>query len=384
MNKRQIGEAAYQYILIIIILTAIAYRGGRDFVFQKNEVVVTLNLQNVQDIFPSAAGFERNSRGAFEVYDNKSVKIGTVLLSTDYSREYGYSGIVPLLIGVDDSLRITKIILLPNNETFDYVRAVYEEKFIGQWQGVSLEDAVDYRADAVSGATHTSKAVIAGVRHAAASVVKSDASLIEESSVWGTVKDILFPGLMLLSLVMAYKKGMAKYRTIYMFLVLVIMGLILNTALSARLLHGWLHAGFSWRANWQSTAIFVLALAISFLGKRKFYCNYLCPMGALQELTNRFTPFKKRTLPTRFKGLTVREVYLTLIAGTLLLGFTPELSYLEPFMFFSFRIIGIGLIIFGLAVILLSLFFNKPWCAVCPTGCFLDTISYKKVKTSSS
>lgn len=107
-------------------------------------------------------------------------------------------------------------------------------------------------------------------------------------------------------------------------------------------------------------------------------------MGALQELTNRYTPFKKRNLPTQLMGITAKEIYLTLIAGALLLGFTPELSYLEPFMFFSFRIIGIGLIIFGLVVVLLSLFFNKPWCSVCPTGCLIDTISYKKAKNFDS
>ncbi|MDA3943255.1 MAG: 4Fe-4S binding protein [Bacteroidetes bacterium] len=382
MNNKQIRETAYQYILIIIILAAIAYRGGRAFIFQKNELEVTVDLQALQEIYSKATYYELNRYGVFDVFDSKDKKIGSALLSTDYSRQFGYGGIVPLLIGVDDSLTITKIILLPNNETLDYVRAIYEDEFIGKWQGVSLEDAVDYKVDAVSGATHTSKAVIAGVRHTASSVVRSETSVITETSFWSTVKDILFLGLMGLSLVIAYKKGTAKYRMVYLFLVLVIMGLIINNALSAQLLHSWLQDGFSWRANWQTTVTFILAITISFIGKRKYYCNYLCPMGALQELTNRFTPFKKRRLPTQYKGFNVREIYLTLIAGALLLGFTPELSYLEPFMFFSFRIVGIGLILFGLSVFVLSLFFSKPWCSVCPTGCLLDTISYKKIKNT--
>lgn len=384
MNNKQIRETAYQYILIIIILAAIAYRGGREFIFQKNELEVAVDLQALQEIYSKATYYELNRYGTFDVFDSNDKKIGSALLSTDYSRQFGYGGIVPLLIGVDDSLTITKIILLPNNETLDYVRAIYEDEFIGKWQGVSLEDAVDYRVDAVSGATHTSKAVIAGVRHTASSVMRSDTSVITETSLWSTVKDILFLGLMGLSLVIAYKKGTAKYRMVYLFLVLVIMGLIINNALSAQLLHSWLQDGFSWRANWQTTVTFILAIPISFIGQRKYYCNYLCPMGALQELTNRFTPFKKRRLPTQYQGLSVREIYLTLIAGALLLGFTPELSYLEPFMFFSFRIVGIGLILFGMSVFVLSLFFNKPWCSVCPTGCLLDTISYKKIKNTKS
>jgi NosR/NirI family transcriptional regulator, nitrous oxide reductase regulator len=78
-------------------------------------------------------------------------------------------------------------------------------------------------------------------------------------------------------------------------------------------------------------------------------------MGALQELTNKITPFKKRKLPVLW-AISLKEIYLTLIAGALLLGFTPELAYMEPFMFFSFNIIGIGMILFGVAVVVLSLF----------------------------
>src|SRR5690554_1767790 len=384
MNKQQIGATAYQYALILILLAALAYSGGRDFLFQKDRAEVVVTLEEIQEIFPAAAFYTQNRHGIFDVYNNDRDKIGSALLSSDYSQPFGYGGIVPLLIGVDDNLTITKIILLTNNETSDYIEAIYGNEFIGRWQGVSLEEAMKLQVDIVSGATHTSEAVIAGVRNSASSVMKSDASVITEPNLWALVKDLLFLSLMALSLVMVFKKGTAKYRTIYLFLVLAIMGLILNKALSVQLLHGWLLDGFSWRANWQSSVVFLLALAISFIGKRKFYCNYLCPMGALQELTNRFTPFKRRKLPTRFKGITAKEIYLTLIGGALLLGFSPELSYLEPFMFFSFRIVGIGLIFFGLAVIVLSLFYSKPWCSVCPTGCLLDTISYQKAKNSKS
>jgi Na+-translocating ferredoxin:NAD+ oxidoreductase RnfG subunit len=384
MSKQQIEATVYQYALIIILLVALAISGGRDFLFQKEEVEVNVALEDIQEIYPTAAYYSQNRLGAYDVYGSNRDKIGSALLSSNFSHQSGYGGRVPLLIGVDDNLTIRKIILLPNNETGDYIEAIYGDKFIGKWQGVSLEDALQLQVDVVSGATHTSNAVIAGVRHTASSVMKSDVSVITETNLWSTIKDLLFLILMVLSLVMAYKKGKAKYRTIYMFLVLIIMGIILNIALSVQLLNGWLLDGFSWRANWQSSVVFILAFILSFVGKRKFYCNYLCPMGALQELSNHYTPFKKRKLPTRFKGITAREIYLTLIAGALLLGLAPELSYLEPFTFFSFRIVGIGLIIFGIVVVVLSLFFTKPWCSVCPTGCLIDTISYQKSKNIES
>lgn len=384
MNKRQFGTTAYQYALILILLTAIAYSGGRNFLLKKNVVEVIVKLENIQEIYPTADYYTQNRHGTFDVYNNDRDKIGSALLSSDYSQPFGYGGIVPLLIGVDDNLKITKIVLLTNNETSDYIEAIYGNKFIGRWQGVSLEEAMKLQVDVVSGATHTSEAVITGIRNTASSVMKSDVSFITEPNLWALIKDLSFLSLMMLSLVMVFKKGTAKYRTIYLFLVLAIMGLILNKALSVQLLHGWLLNGFSWQANWQSSVVFLLAFAISFVGKRKFYCNYLCPMGALQELTNKFSPLKRRKLPTRIMNITAKEIYLTLIAGALLLGFSPELSYLEPFMFFSFRVVGIGLIFFGVAVVVLSLFFNKPWCSVCPTGCLLDTISYQKAKKSKS
>lgn len=384
MRIKQIHATIYHYYILLVLLAAIAISGGRDFLFHKDAVVVNVGLADIQEVYPVASHFTPNRYGVYEVFGANGHKTGTVFLSSNYTRQFGYAGIVPLLIGVDENLIISKIVVLPNNETGDYVEAIYSNKFIGRWQGVSIEDALQLQVDVVSGATHTSKAVIAGVRHTASHVLNADASVVAETSLWSTIKDILLLVMLLLSLMMAYKKGRAKYRSVYLMLVLLIMGLILNNVLSTRLLNGWLLEGFMWRANWQSMLVFILAVTLSLIGKRKFYCNYLCPMGALQELTNKISPFKKRKLPTVFMGVSLREIYLTLIAGALLTGFTPELAYLEPFMFFSFHIIGIGLILFGVAVIVLSLFYSQPWCAVCPTGCLMDTLPYNKIKNVES
>jgi hypothetical protein len=384
MRIKQIHATIYHYYILLVLLAAIAISGGRDFLFHKDAVVVNVGLADIQEVYPVASHFTPNRYGVYEVFGANGHKTGTVFLSSNYTRQFGYAGIVPLLIGVDENLIISKIVVLPNNETGDYVEAIYSNKFIGRWQGVSLEDALQLQVDVVSGATHTSKAVIAGVRYTASHVLNADASVVAETNLWSTIKDILLLVMLLLSLMMAYKKGRAKYRSVYLMLVLLIMGLILNNVLSTRLLNGWLLEGFMWRANWQSMLVFILAVTLSLIGKRKFYCNYLCPMGALQELTNKISPYKKRKLPTVFMGISLREIYLTLIAGALLTGFTPELAYLEPFMFFSFHIIGIGLILFGVAVIVLSLFYSQPWCAVCPTGCLMDTLPYNKIKNVES
>ncbi len=58
--------------------------------------------------------------------------------------------------------------------------------------GRQLSDAIQLPVDVVSGATHTSNAVIAGVRHTASSVMNSDASVITETKLWTRLKDVLF------------------------------------------------------------------------------------------------------------------------------------------------------------------------------------------------
>jgi NosR/NirI family transcriptional regulator, nitrous oxide reductase regulator len=383
MRNKPVYEAIYNYYLLFVLLAAVAISGGRDFLFNKDAVEVNVGLTEIQAVYPEATRFLINRNGVYEVFGAGGQRTGTVFLSSNYSQQSGYAGIVPLLIGVDEKLNISKIVVLPNNETGDYVEAIYNNTFIGRWQGTNLEDALQLQVDAVSGATHTSNAVIAGVRQTASHVLEADVSVVNETTLWSSIKDLLFLLAIVLSVVMAYRKGRGRFRTVYLLFVLLIMGLMLNNLLSARLLHGWLLEGFVWRAHWQSIVVFMLAIALSLAGKRKFYCNYLCPMGALQELTNKITPFKKRKLPGRFAGISTREIYLTLIAGALLLGFSPELAYMEPFMFFSFNIIGIGMILFGAAVVVLSLFFNQPWCTLCPTGCLMDTIPVNKKYTES-
>jgi len=161
-------------------------------------------------------------------------------------------------------------------------------------------------------------------------------------------------------------------------LVVIVVGIALKKTLSIFLMYSWLLNGIPWVLNWQSVLLFILAIGTSFLGKRKYYCTYLCPMGALQEVLNKVTPFKKKALPNKWKNLSIREAYLFFIAAMLLFGITPQLAHLELFMVFSFRMASYGFFIAGGLIILLSLFFTKPYCAVCPTGCLMDTISYNK------
>ena len=120
--------------------------------------------------------------------------------------------------------------------------------------------------------------------------------------------------------------------------------------------------------------ILSISVVLAIAGHKKYYCTYLCPMGAVQMLVSKASPFKKRNLKLKISVLTLRNIYLTFIWVSLILGFALPLSNLEPFIAFSFKVASWIMLSAGGVIILLSLFFNRPWCQLCPTGCLLDSI----------
>jgi polyferredoxin len=144
-----------------------------------------------------------------------------------------------------------------------------------------------------------------------------------------------------------------------------------------KLLYGWLSNGVAWRTNWQSTILLLLALAMPLIKRPKFYCNFLCPMGAFQELINKISPAKKRNINLKNSPISLSEIYLILILISLVLGFSLDLSYFEPFMVFIYKVAGTALFIFAALIAIMAFFFNKPWCAVCPTGCLINKVHNK-------
>lgn len=379
ISKKQISNTIYLYTLVALLLAAVAYRGGRTHFFtQSDKIEVVVTLESVQNIFPEASSFQKNDINILYIKSGEK-EIGEALLSTDFVTDnYGYGGIVPLLIGLDDKHHVAGITLLNNGETHDYLEYVTRGDFLQQWNNLSLREVQEHNVDGASGATMSSNAIIKGMKGTVAAFHHSPVDSWEKQPIKSMIKDALFLVTVLLSLLFAFGKASKRLRPYYMILVVVIIGIVLNKTLSLFLIHSWLLNGIPWVLNWQSVLLFILAIGVSFLGKRKYYCNYLCPMGALQELVNKVSPFKKRKLPHKWKNISIRETYLFFIAAMLLFGFSPQLNYFEPFMAFSFKIASYGFFIAGGIIVILSLFFSKPFCSLCPTGCLMDTISYKK------
>jgi len=373
MGKKEHQKKAglYHYLLFIILTLVIGISSGWDFHFGKKGDPVRLEGQTIKKVFPEVSRWEEANENIFLVLSGKDT-IGRGILVTG---NHGYGGRVPLFIGLQGDT-ITQIELLPNNETAEFMNYIKEDQLLARWEGVKINEISGMEVDAVSGATESSKAIIRGMRQGAARYLNEEHSRLKHDFA-GIAKDLLFLVVVLFSLVMAYGKSIKKYRWIYLIAVLLVIGIYTGKVLSVKLLYGWLSKGIPWEANWQSILLLTMALAMPLLKKPGFYCNYLCPMGALQELINKVSPAKKRRISLKKSPISLREIYLILILASLVLGFTVELSYLEPFMVFMYKVVGTALFIFVAVIAIMALFFSKPWCAFCPTGCLIDKVHNK-------
>lgn len=97
----------------------------------------------------------------------KTEENGVQILSTQHITKdiVGYGGSIPLEIHIKDH-RIVRVVALENAETPSYFAKVRNSNILEQWNGLTLEKAIQKRVDAVSGATRSSVALKLSVQKA--------------------------------------------------------------------------------------------------------------------------------------------------------------------------------------------------------------------------
>lgn len=93
-----------------------------------------------------------------EVTPDGALVVNTKLLAKDVQ---GYGGPVPLKIHIKDG-RVAAVEAEPNAESPDFFNRAKE--LLNHWQGKSVDEAMAEEVDAVSGATFSSKAIIANMQ----------------------------------------------------------------------------------------------------------------------------------------------------------------------------------------------------------------------------
>lgn len=368
-------NSIYSYLVIFLLLLAVAIRGGADFEWLKADDAPVYSLADIQQVFPETQSYKKQSDNSLLVLDSSNKSLGYVLISEELDAHYqGYSGAVPLLIALDLNKQIISTHLLRHNETPEFIDHVHEEKLLNTWDKLPLDTTLlSLEVDAVTGATKSSKAIIRTFQYSVANYLQAEqerASL----SLMRIIQLVLMLVLLVLSLTMMLGKRFRQFYIYYLVGVVLVMGLWLKKMLSLELLNSWLTKGLPWQSNWELIVILSMSVVLAIAGHKKYYCTYLCPMGALQMLVAKASPFKKRSFKLKISVVTLRQIYLTFIWASLILGFALPMSNIEPFIAFSFKVASWMLLGAGALIVVLSVFFNRPWCQLCPTGCLLDSI----------
>lgn len=367
-------QSILSYILILLLVLAVAIQGGAKFRWWNPSPEASISLDDIQQAFPDAYAFSVASDQLIEVRNEAEKVLGYALHSNRLEAHHqGYAGKVPLLIALDPSLRIQTIQLLKNQEDPDFLELVEEMKLLNTWTGQKLDTTlINFPVEAVTGATLSSTAIIHTFRKSIAHYhqVKHQTQITPIRAIQLLIMGILF----VLSVVMMIGKKLRSLYTLYLLALLGVAGFWCKTMLSVNTFYNWLTTGLPWQSNIELIVILSFAVLFSILGYRKHYCTYLCPMGAIQILAGKISPFKKRSFNFKISGITLRNIYLSFIWASLILGLTLPLQEMEPFLSFSFQAASWVMIGSGIVIVLLSLFFNRPWCQLCPTGCLLDSI----------
>ncbi|MEG1571917.1 MAG: 4Fe-4S binding protein [Bacteroidales bacterium] len=337
-------------------------------------LVSSVSLTEVKNIYPQATQVKQMDSLQHQVYNAKGDLLGTILHS-EYTapKVMGFGGTTPLCIFLDINQKIIKVELLPNAETGSYVDFLKKNNYLEQWNGKTPQEVVNTSTDALSGCTYTSTAV------------KENMLLCMEAYTHTMVVSHTFDYLAIARNVFAlivvlfgllsflYPKKLNKYRLILLALSFIVLGIWQAKTLSLSLLYGFISHGFSW-SMWFLIGLLLLSIILSLFTNKAFYCTYICPFGAAQELAGKIVK-RKWTLPRRMAVYlsNIREEIILVCMFLAITQIVTDFSQVEVFSAFGFSTASIFVqILFGV-FLLLSVFFSKPWCRFfCPTGFLLE------------
>lgn len=337
--------------------------------------------ENIRSLFPEATALKTVDTSYVEVYNQDDLLLGYLLYTSPHADHvYGFAGATPLLIGLDSKQTIVGTVLLPNSETHSYVNRITREGFLENWNGLSVKEALNKDVDAISGATLSTNAIAKSVTIRLS--VYENRSYSETGKTMGIVQNMVAL-LVIAWAVFAYfnPKKCKKTRIALLGVSIIVLGFWEGKFLSLATFHAWITHGLPSFAQWVLILMVLISFLLPFFFGKHFYCTWLCPFGAVQEIAGKISK-KKIKLPRKFYD--TRRYYLFIIIFLILIGVVTDLANFEPFSAFMVKSASAFALILAGVFTILSVFIHKPWCQIfCPTGQLLEfarSFSVKNLK----
>lgn len=299
---------------------------------------------------------------------------GIIISSLPYARNVqGFAGTVPVYIYIGESGHISSSTPTDNAETADFL-ARAANGTLKHWQGLTPEAGADLKVDAVSGATFSSKALVANMQ---AALKGYNAGTVSQASepVIGWPRTLAVAAVFLFGIAVAWRfRGNRLLRIAVLLLNVGVTGFWCGQFLSLSLLRGWIANGFDPIAYLPAVLMLAVALLLPFFGRPRHHCTWVCPYGSLQELAWRIPLPKIRCSAKAFRIMS--HVRLGLLSVLLLLLWTGTGAFLldyEPFSAFLLSAAPPAVTVLAGAFVVASCFVPNLWCkACCPVGALLD------------
>ena len=328
-----------------------------------------------------------------EVTPDGAFVVNTKPLAKDVQ---GYGGPVPLKIHIKDG-RVAAVEAEPNAESPDFFNRAKE--LLNHWQNKSVDEVLAEEVDAVSGATFSSKAIIANMQRGLAyakqhgqwgedgSVGAADTSAShivgsEDGSVGAletSAPPIVALIVVLLGAVVPLFYNNRRLHLVQLAVNVVVLGLWTGTFVSYTLFLRIFAGGVSLSAIGAFAApllMLIVALIYPLAGRSGHYCANVCPFGSAQELAGKLSRRKLRITPRVLKLLSVlRNLLWGVLMVLLLTGtYTAWIDY-ELFTAFLYSSASVWVTVLAALFLVLSVWVPRPYCRfVCPTGALIKSI----------
>ena len=325
-----------------------------------------------------------------EVTPDGAFVVNTKPLAKDVQ---GYGGPVPLKIHIKDG-RVAAVEAEPNAESPDFFNRAKE--LLNHWQNKSVDEALAEEVDAVSGATFSSKAIIANMQRGLAyakqhgqwgedgSVGAADtsASPIEGGSAGAletSAPPIVALIVVLLGAVVPLFYNNRRLHLVQLAVNVVVLGLWTGTFVSYTLFLRIFAGGVSLSAIGALAApllMLIVALIYPLAGRSGHYCANVCPFGSAQELAGKLSRRKLRITPRVLKLLSVlRNLLWGVLMALLLTGTCTAWIDYELFTAFLYSSASVWVTVLAALFLVLSVWVPRPYCRfVCPTGALIKSV----------
>ena len=284
----------------------------------------------------------------------------------------GFAGATPVCLMLSPEGKILKVVPQEHAETKDYFDEAWQH-ILPQCEGKTLAELDAEKIDGMTGATYTSQSLIKNIN-----AVKTHWSQAEQGAVgqwhFGWTHAALLLTLLVGGVVAWMKRKAPWMRIIVLALNVGVVGVWTGSYLSLSQLLGWMEHGWVLAMAYPAILVLSVSLLMPLLGKRKYYCNWICPYGSAQELLGKLPVPKVEISKRGAEWMTwIRRVCFGTLFVLLWMGVGRDVLGYDPFSLFQPQAAAPAVLIISGVILLSSLFVHRPWCrCFCPLGELMD------------